>query len=160
MSNSKIFFDNSSVKFLIFLSLINFSIYGCYSVSFYHDTDKLREIHDGEISAVRSLYFDKDFADGRQLKSEESLLTRPPSSSIEINKGIFNLLFREAFCNSLIKQESCSELFIFLLNNIIPLIWPFSILSNKNLGGEIPLKPIIKCWPAFSSVVQSFISKI
>lgn len=60
MSNSKIFFDNSSVKFLIFLSLINFSIYGCYSVSFYHDTDKLREIHDGEISAVRSLYFDKE----------------------------------------------------------------------------------------------------
>ena len=60
MSNSKIFFDNSSVKFLIFLLLINFSIYGCYSVRFYHDTDKLREIHDGEISDVRSLYFDKE----------------------------------------------------------------------------------------------------
>ena len=60
MSNSKIFFINSLIKFLIFISFLNFSIYGCYSVRLYHNTDKLREIHDGEISAVSSLYFNQD----------------------------------------------------------------------------------------------------
>ena len=60
MSNSKISFNNLSIKFLIFISFLNFSIYGCYSVRFYHDTDKLREIHDGEISAVSSIYFNRE----------------------------------------------------------------------------------------------------
>ena len=32
-----------------------FSLYGCYKVSFYHDTDMLRVQPDGEISAMSSI---------------------------------------------------------------------------------------------------------
>lgn len=55
MSNSKIFFNQSSFKILLILTTLYFSLYGCYTVRFYHDTEKLRELPDGEISAISSI---------------------------------------------------------------------------------------------------------
>ena len=37
------------------VACVHFSLYGCYTVRFYHDTDKLRVKPDGEIYAVNSI---------------------------------------------------------------------------------------------------------
>ena len=55
MSNSKIFYNLSAFRLVLFVTSVYFSLYGCYTVSFYHDTDKLREIPDSEISAKSSI---------------------------------------------------------------------------------------------------------
>ena len=55
MSNSKIFINHSSIKLVLLVASLYFSLYGCYTVRFYHDTDMLRELPDGEISAISSI---------------------------------------------------------------------------------------------------------
>ena len=55
MSNSKISINKSSIKFLLLVASLYFSLYGCYTVRFYHDTDMLRVEPDGELSSESSI---------------------------------------------------------------------------------------------------------
>jgi len=55
MSNSKIFINHSSIKLLLLFAALYLSLYGCYTIRFYHDTDMLREKPDGEISVKSSI---------------------------------------------------------------------------------------------------------
>jgi len=48
-------FKLSSIVLLSTAILMGFSISSCYTVRFYHDTDTLREIHDGEIYSISSI---------------------------------------------------------------------------------------------------------
>ena len=55
MSNSKKIINDSSIKLVLLIASLFFSLYGCYTVRFYHDTDKLREVPDGKIYAISSI---------------------------------------------------------------------------------------------------------
>ena len=58
MSNFKLIYLRSLVLTLLITLVLLFLLSGCYTVRFYHDTDMLREKHDGEISSISMIYTD------------------------------------------------------------------------------------------------------
>tara|TARA_Y100001970_G_C14198849_1_gene839861 strand:+ start:1374 stop:1709 length:336 start_codon:yes stop_codon:yes gene_type:complete len=86
MGNSKIFFNSYPIKIFLLVTCLNFSIYGCYTVRFFHDTDKLREIHDNEIYGVSSHFTIN------QKKEIAQIRTACPSgaSLVEIEQSILD----------------------------------------------------------------------
>ncbi len=69
MSNLRIIFQNSlAITLLInFLTLILLS--GCYTVRFYHDTDLLREKHDGEVYITSVIFSDTQISGPSKIRS-------------------------------------------------------------------------------------------
>ena len=58
MINLKLNFNPPSILPLLIVSLMSVLFSGCYTLSVYHDTDMLREKHDGEITSVSMLFTD------------------------------------------------------------------------------------------------------
>lgn len=50
------YYNKNLIKIILIVLFFSISIFGCYTVRFYHDTDKLREHPDGEISSKSSLF--------------------------------------------------------------------------------------------------------
>jgi len=56
MINLKFSFKPASILSLLIAFVLSVMLSGCYTVRVYHDTDMLREKHDGEISSVSMLF--------------------------------------------------------------------------------------------------------
>jgi hypothetical protein len=56
MINLKFSFNPMSILSLLIASAMSVLLSGCYTVRVYHDTEMLRENHDGEISSVSMLF--------------------------------------------------------------------------------------------------------
>ena len=50
------YFNNLYSKAIIIFTFIIFIVSGCYKIRFYHDTELLREKHDGEIKSSSLLF--------------------------------------------------------------------------------------------------------
>ena len=61
-----------------------FYLYGCYTSRFYHDTDKLRELPDGELSAKSSILNITQVDNPTQIRSA----CRSGASLVEIEQTI------------------------------------------------------------------------
>ena len=69
MSNLNIYFKFSSTILFSTAILMLFSLNGCYTVRFYHDTDTLRELHDGEISSISTIVTNEQINGPAQIRS-------------------------------------------------------------------------------------------
>ena len=55
MFNLKLKFNAAVILCLLITTGLTIMLSGCYTLRVYHDTDKLREKHDGEISSISSI---------------------------------------------------------------------------------------------------------
>ena len=58
MSKLKLNYPHSVALILLITTALPLLLAGCYTVRFYHDTDMLREKHDGEITSTSMLFPD------------------------------------------------------------------------------------------------------
>ena len=58
MINLKLSFNPASIFSLLIASVMLFLLPGCYTLRVFHDTDMLREKHDGEFTSVSMLFTD------------------------------------------------------------------------------------------------------
>ena len=58
MINLKLSFNPANIFSLLIASVMFVSLPGCYTLRIYHDTDMLREKHDGEFTSVSMLFTD------------------------------------------------------------------------------------------------------
>ena len=69
MINLKLSFNPASIFSLLIASVMSVLLSGCYTVRVYHDTDMLREKHDGEISSVSMLFTDSQIGGPAKISS-------------------------------------------------------------------------------------------
>jgi len=69
MINLKFSFNPVSILSLLIASVMSVMLSGCYTVRVYHDTDMLREKHDGEISSVSMLFTDSQIGGPAKISS-------------------------------------------------------------------------------------------
>ena len=69
MINLKFSFNPASISSLLIAFVLSVMIPGCYTVRVYHDTEMLREKHDGEISSVSMLYTDSQIGGPAKISS-------------------------------------------------------------------------------------------
>ena len=69
MINLKFSFNPASILSLLIAFVLSVLLSGCYTVSVYHDTEMLREKHDGEISSVSMLFTDSQIGGPAKISS-------------------------------------------------------------------------------------------
>jgi len=69
MSNPKLIYLHSVALTLLITVALPLLLSGCYTVRFYHDTDMLREKHDGEISSTSILFSDSQIGRPANIRS-------------------------------------------------------------------------------------------
>ena len=69
MINLKFSFNATSILSLLFAFALLVMLSGCYTVRVYHDTEMLREKHDGEISSVSMLFTDSQIGGPAKISS-------------------------------------------------------------------------------------------
>jgi hypothetical protein len=82
MFNLKLKFNVTVILCLLITTGLTIMLPGCYTLRVYHDTDKLREKHDGEISKISMIF------GGRQIDGPAQIRSVCPSgaSMIEIEQ--------------------------------------------------------------------------
>ena len=69
MINLKFSFNATSILSLLIAFALSVMLSGCYAVRVYHDTEMLREKHDGEISSVSMLFTDSQIGGPAKISS-------------------------------------------------------------------------------------------
>ena len=69
MINLKLSFNPASILSLLIAFVLSVMLSGCYTVRVYHDTEMLREKHDGEISSVSMLFTDSQIGGPAKISS-------------------------------------------------------------------------------------------
>ena len=69
MSKLKLNHPLSVALTLLITAVLPLLLAGCYAVRFYHDTDMLREKHDGEISSTSMIFSDSQIGGPANIRS-------------------------------------------------------------------------------------------
>ena len=69
MFNLKLKFNASVILCLLLTTGLTIMLSGCYTLRIYHDTDKLREKHDGEISSINIIFAGSQIDGSAQIRS-------------------------------------------------------------------------------------------
>jgi len=69
MFNLKIKFNTAVILCLMINTGLAIMLSGCYTLRVYHDTDKLREKHDGEISSISMIFAGNQIGGPAQIRS-------------------------------------------------------------------------------------------
>ena len=69
MINLKFSFNPASMLSLLIAFVLSVMLSGCYNIRVYHDTEMLREKHDGEISSVSMLFTDSQIGGPAKISS-------------------------------------------------------------------------------------------
>jgi hypothetical protein len=69
MINNKFNFHFPAMATLLIFLLLSFAFTGCYTIRIYHDTDMLRENHDGEIQSVSMPFTDTQIGGPAQVRA-------------------------------------------------------------------------------------------
>ena len=69
MSKLKLNYPHSVALILLITTALPLLLAGCYTVRFYHDTDMLREKHDGEITSTSMLFTDSQIGGLTNIRS-------------------------------------------------------------------------------------------
>ena len=69
MINLKFSFNPASILSLLIAFVLSVMLSGCYTIRVYHDTEMLREKHDGEISSVSMLFTDSQIGGPAKISS-------------------------------------------------------------------------------------------
>ena len=69
MFNLKLKFNAAVILCLLITTGLTIMLSGCYTLRVYHDTDKLREKHDGEISSISMIFAGIQIGGHAQIRS-------------------------------------------------------------------------------------------
>ena len=69
MSNLILNFNHSAGRRLLIAAALLMMIPACYTVRFYHDSDLLRDKHDGEISSISMIFRDSQIGGPAKIRS-------------------------------------------------------------------------------------------
>ncbi len=69
MSNIKLNYLRSATLTLLIIVALPLVLSACYTVRFYHNTDMLREKHDGEISSTSMIFTDSQIGGPANIRS-------------------------------------------------------------------------------------------
>ena len=69
MFNLKLKFNAAVILCLLIMSGLTIMLSGCYTLRVYHDTDMLREKHDGEISSISMIFSGSQIGGPAQIRS-------------------------------------------------------------------------------------------
>ena len=86
MINLNLNFYPTFIFSLLFASIMSVLLSGCYTLRVYHDTDMLREKHDGEITSVSMLFRDSQIGGPAKISSS----CPGGASLIEIEQTVSN----------------------------------------------------------------------
>ena len=69
MFNLKLKFNAAAIFCLLIITSLTIMLSGCYTLRIYHDTDKLRERPDGEISSTSIIFAGSQIGGAAQIRS-------------------------------------------------------------------------------------------